>query len=62
LSWALLNIGESRRPYCEARLNHALFLYLQQMAPHILTTGGAGGDKTFTEGGVAHAYLSRHGG
>ena len=48
-------------PVLEARLNHALFLYLQQMAPHILTTGGAGGDKTFTEGGVAHAYLSRHG-
>jgi uncharacterized SAM-binding protein YcdF (DUF218 family) len=48
-------------PVLEARLNHALFLYLQHMAPRILTTGGAGGDKTFTEGGVAHAYLSRHG-
>lgn len=48
-------------PVLEARLNHALFLYLQNMAPRILTTGGAGGDPTFTEGGVAHAYLSRHG-
>jgi len=48
-------------PVLEARLNHALFLYLQQMAPLILTTGGAGGDPTFTEGGVAHNYLSRHG-
>src|SRR4029077_21263072 len=48
-------------PVLEARLNHALFLYLQHMAPRILTTGGAGGDKSFTEGGVAHAYLSRHG-
>jgi len=48
-------------PVLEARLNHALFLYLQNMAPRILTTGGAGGDKTFTEGGVAHAYLSHHG-
>ena len=48
-------------PVLEARLNHALFLYLQHMAPRILTTGGAGGDPTFTEGGVAHNYLSRHG-
>src|SRR4249920_1188267 len=48
-------------PVLEARLNHALFLYLQNMAPRILTTGGAGGDPSFTEGGVAQAYLSRHG-
>jgi uncharacterized SAM-binding protein YcdF (DUF218 family) len=48
-------------PVLEARLNHALYLYLQGYAPRILTTGGAGGDPTFTEGGVAHNYLSRHG-
>ena len=48
-------------PVLEARLNHALFLYLQDLAPRILTTGGAGGDPSFTEGGVAQAYLSRHG-
>lgn len=48
-------------PVLEARLNHALFLYLQGFAPRILTTGGKGGDPTFTEGEVAHAYLSRHG-
>jgi uncharacterized SAM-binding protein YcdF (DUF218 family) len=48
-------------PVLEARLNHALFLYLQNLAPRILTTGGRGGDPTFTEGEVAHAYLSRHG-
>src|ERR1700688_3576039 len=48
-------------PVLEARLNHALFLYLRKMAPRILTTGGSGGDPTFTEGGVAQAYLSRHG-
>src|SRR5438034_557998 len=47
-------------PVLEARLNHALFLYRKGMAARILTTGGAGGDPTFTEGGVAHAYLSRH--
>jgi len=48
-------------PVLEARLNHALFLYLRNLAPRILTTGGAGGDPTFTEGGVAQAYLSLHG-
>lgn len=48
-------------PVLEARLNHALYLYSQHLAPRILTTGGAGGDPTYTEGGVAHHYLSRHG-
>ncbi len=48
-------------PVLEARLNHALFLYRQNMAPRILTTGGSGGDKAFTEGGVGRAYLTRHG-
>jgi uncharacterized SAM-binding protein YcdF (DUF218 family) len=48
-------------PVLEARLNHALFLYLQNLAPRILTTGGKGGDPSFTEGEVAHAYLARHG-
>jgi len=48
-------------PVLEARLNHALFLYRQGWAPRILTTGGAGGDPTFTEGEVGRAYLSSHG-
>jgi uncharacterized SAM-binding protein YcdF (DUF218 family) len=48
-------------PVLEARLNHALFLYRQLWAPRILTTGGAGGDPTFTEGSVGRAYLTRHG-
>ena len=48
-------------PVLEARLNHALYLYLMGLAPRVLTTGGAGGDPTFTEGEVAHNYLSRHG-
>ncbi len=47
-------------PVLEARLNHALWLYRQGMAPRILTTGGKGGDPTFTEGEVARAYLSKH--
>lgn len=48
-------------PILEARLNHALFLYRQEMAPRIITTGGKGGDPMFTEGEVGRAYLSRHG-
>lgn len=48
-------------PILEARLNHALFLYRQGLAPRILTTGGNGGDPQFTEGEVGRAYLSRHG-
>jgi uncharacterized SAM-binding protein YcdF (DUF218 family) len=46
-------------PVLEARLNHALWLYHQGLAPRILTTGGRGGDPTFTEGEVARAYLSK---
>lgn len=48
-------------PVLEARLNHALFLYLKGLAPRIITTGGAGGDPVFTESTVARAYLSRRG-
>ncbi len=48
-------------PVLEARLNHALFLYRQGLATRILTTGGRGGDPTYTEGEVARAYLSKHG-
>jgi uncharacterized SAM-binding protein YcdF (DUF218 family) len=47
-------------PVLEARLNHALFLYREGLASRILTTGGRGGDPTFTEGEVARAYLSKH--
>jgi uncharacterized SAM-binding protein YcdF (DUF218 family) len=47
-------------PVLEARLNHALFLYRKGLAPRIMTTGGSGGDPTFTEGEVARAYLSKH--
>jgi uncharacterized SAM-binding protein YcdF (DUF218 family) len=47
-------------PVLVARLNHALWLYHEGLAPRILTTGGKGGDPTFTEGEVARAYLSQH--
>jgi uncharacterized SAM-binding protein YcdF (DUF218 family) len=48
-------------PVLRARLDHALELYNQQLAPRILTTGGAGGDPVYTEGGVGRSYLMSHG-
>ena len=48
-------------PVLKARLDHALWLYYQKMAPRILTTGGAGGDPIFTEGEVSRAYLVERG-
>ncbi|MBZ5585247.1 MAG: YdcF family protein, partial [Acidobacteriia bacterium] len=44
-------------PVLRARLDHALELYNRNLAPRILTTGGAGGDPVFTEGGVGRSYL-----
>jgi len=44
-------------PVLRARLDHALDLYNRGLAPRIMTTGGAGGDPVFTEGGVGRAYL-----
>src|SRR6516162_1964519 len=44
-------------PVLRARLDHALDLYNRGMAPRIMTTGGAGGDPVFTEGGVGRSYL-----
>ena len=40
-----------------ARLDHALELYHRKLARLVLTTGGAGGDPVFTEGGVGRSYL-----
>jgi uncharacterized SAM-binding protein YcdF (DUF218 family) len=44
-------------PVLKARLDHALELYTRKFAPRIMTTGGAGGDPLFTEGGVGRLYL-----
>src|SRR6516164_6546027 len=48
-------------PVLEARLNHALLLYLKGLAPSVITTGGAGGDPVYTEGSVGRSYLTQHG-
>jgi uncharacterized SAM-binding protein YcdF (DUF218 family) len=44
-------------PVLKARLDHALELFRRKLAPQILTTGGAGGDPDYTEGGVGRIYL-----
>jgi uncharacterized SAM-binding protein YcdF (DUF218 family) len=48
-------------PVLKARLDHALDLYARSLAPRILTTGGAGGDPIYTEGGVGRSYLMSRG-
>jgi uncharacterized SAM-binding protein YcdF (DUF218 family) len=44
-------------PVFRARLDHAFDLFSRKLAPHIMTTGGAGGDPVFTEGEVGRSYL-----
>jgi uncharacterized SAM-binding protein YcdF (DUF218 family) len=44
-------------PVLKARLDHALNLFHKKLAPVLITTGGAGGDPDFTEGGVGRSYL-----
>jgi len=48
-------------PVLRARLDHALDLYRRKLAHRIMTTGGAGGDPVFTEGGVGQTYLMNRG-
>jgi uncharacterized SAM-binding protein YcdF (DUF218 family) len=48
-------------PVLRARLDHALDLYHRGVAPVVITTGGAAGDPSFSEGGVGRDYLMRHG-
>ena len=47
-------------PVLKARIDHALELYRRGLAPHIITTGGHGGDREFTEGEVGRSYLARN--
>ena len=48
-------------PVYRARLDHAFDLFRQGMAPLVITTGGAGLDPDFSEGGVGRDYLLRRG-
>jgi uncharacterized SAM-binding protein YcdF (DUF218 family) len=48
-------------PVLRARLDHALELFEEGLAPVVITTGGAASDPSFSEGGVGRDYLIRHG-
>jgi uncharacterized SAM-binding protein YcdF (DUF218 family) len=48
-------------PVFRARLDHALQLFQKGVAPVVITTGGSGSDPDYSEGGVGHDYLLKHG-
>ena len=48
-------------PVLRARLDHALELFQQGIAPVVITTGGAAADPSFSEGGVGRDYFIKHG-
>jgi uncharacterized SAM-binding protein YcdF (DUF218 family) len=48
-------------PVYRARLDHAFDLFRRGFAPMVITTGGAGQDPSYSEGGVGHDYLMRRG-
>lgn len=48
-------------PVYKARLDHGFDLFSQGLAPVVITTGGAGEDPNFSEGGVGRDYLARRG-
>jgi len=48
-------------PVYKARLDHGYELFAAGMAPVIITTGGAGQDPQFSEGGVGRDYLRKRG-
>ncbi len=48
-------------PVLKARLDHAFNLEEHGLAPLVITTGGSGGDRQFTEAGVGRDYLIQRG-
>ncbi len=48
-------------PVLRARLDHAYDLFQRGLAPVVITTGGAGADPSYSEGGVGRDYLMRRG-
>ncbi|MGH7866324.1 MAG: YdcF family protein, partial [Candidatus Dormibacteraceae bacterium] len=48
-------------PVFQARLDHALLLFHQGLAPTIFTTGGKEGRDIYTEAEVGEAYLLKQG-
>ena len=48
-------------PVYRARLDHAFELFQRGAAPVVITTGGAGADPDYSEGGVGRDYLLKRG-
>ncbi len=48
-------------PVYRARLDHGFELFEKGMAPVVITTGGAGQDPEYSEGGVGRDYLLKRG-
>jgi uncharacterized SAM-binding protein YcdF (DUF218 family) len=48
-------------PVLQARLDHALELYMRKLAPLMITLGGGDEGDRHSEGGVGHDYLLAHG-
>jgi uncharacterized SAM-binding protein YcdF (DUF218 family) len=48
-------------PVLRARLDHGYDLFRHGVAPVVITTGGAGADRHFSEGGVGRDYLMHRG-
>src|SRR5206468_280898 len=48
-------------PVYRARLDHALALFNQNLAPTVITTGGTAWDPNYSEGGVGRDYLASKG-
>lgn len=48
-------------PVLKARLDHAFDLEERGLAPLIITSGGSGGDRQYTEAGVGRDYLIQQG-
>src|SRR6266567_3959766 len=48
-------------PVLRARLDHALDVFHRGVAPVVITTGGAGDDPKYSEGGVGRDYLIHRG-
>jgi uncharacterized SAM-binding protein YcdF (DUF218 family) len=53
--------GGHPSPVLRARLDHAIALWHQHLAPWLIVTGGVGAGDTTSEGAVSRRYVRQHG-
>lgn len=53
--------GGKPSPVYRARLEHAAELFEKGLAPFVITSGGTGGEVSYSEGQVGRDYLANHG-